>query len=475
MYRRNIHSLLATLAMGLAGFVTYQALLKPISPVPHSPVPPPIEQETPPRPLIPQHTPVVSTPNDPSADRALDPSAIPASEITQLLASIRGELEDNHLQAAEQKLTGVPSSALNDPKVASYVALLWNNLGLAQEQEDGTKAAVKAFQKAAALDGGNPVIHLNLAHAYWELRDPALNEAFLTRLLNLAPQNPFPHVALAELLYDQDHLADAATHLAQATERAGKDPRVQSYLAAVTAKVRHTDTVESRMAARNSLHFLVKFDGGEDPDTWTTALEILEEAYREIGQRLNYFPTKPITVVLHTAATFQSATGSPAWADGLYDPVLGRIHIPTRGATTDTAWLTHVLRHEYVHALLHDRLEGHITALPVWLNEGLAMQLAGDPWPDLDQAMPQGGSVLHLKSLEGGWGRFQEPVARLAYLEANSATHYLIERYGMNQIGELLTAFKTKAPVETVLHNQLFLSYDQFHQQWLDTFLHKRT
>ena len=315
---------------------------------------------------------------------------------------------------------------------------------------------------------------MNLAHAYWELRDPALNQDFLNSLMTLAPNEPFPHLAMADLLYEQDQLSEAARHLTQATERAGKDPRVQSYLATVTEKVRHTDAVESRMNARSSSHFLVKYDGAEDHSTWTTVLEILEEAYRETGQRFGHFPARPIVVVLHTKDTFQTATGSPAWADGLYDPTLGRIQIPTQGATTDTKWLTHVLRHEYVHALLHDRLEGQIGSLPVWLNEGLAMQLAGDPWPDLDQAMPNGGSVLHLRYLEGGWGQMPQNVVTLAYLEANSATHYLIERFGMSRVVDLLDAFKAKATVATALQDKIFLSYDQFHQQWLDTFLHKR-
>ena len=41
--------------------------------------------------------------------------------------------------------------------------------------------SVKAFKKAVALDPQNPVAHLNLAHAYWGLRDPALTEEFLQR------------------------------------------------------------------------------------------------------------------------------------------------------------------------------------------------------------------------------------------------------------------------------------------------------
>ncbi|MEQ1794993.1 MAG: hypothetical protein ABL970_12465 [Nitrospira sp.] len=474
MYRRNIQHVLIPLAVSLALFLAYQLYFKAVwttIPAPQAPRTTDDSSES--------HTAGLQAEPPPTEEeirqvRGIDPTIVPETDSSRLLEAIRDDIEKKHLPVAERRLLDLTPSVLADSHAKPYVAILWNNLGLEQERLDGTKTSVNAFKKAAALDGANPIIQLNLAHAYWELRDPALNQDFLNSLIALAPNEPFPHLAMADLLYGQDQLSEAAQHLAQATERAGKDPRVQSYLATVTEKVKHTGAVESRMSARSSSHFLVKYDGAEDQSTWTTVLVILEEAYREIGQRLSYFPARPIVVVLHTKGTFQTATGSPAWADGLYDPTLGRIQIPTQGATTDTTWLTHVLRHEYVHALLHDRLEGQIGSLPVWLNEGLAMQLAGDAWPDLDQAMPHGGSVLDLRYLEGGWGQMPNNVATLAYLEANSATHYLIERFGMSRVGDLLDAFKAKATVATALQDKIFLSYDQFHQQWLDTFLQKR-
>ncbi len=475
MYRRNITHILIPLAFCLGIFIAYHLFLKELWITIPQAVEPVADREPSPTIQAASHDQEGPTDDELKQTRTINPAVVPDTPSSEILEAIRDEIEKKNLALAERKLTELSPSLLSDEKSKPYVAILWNNLGLEQEHLDGTKVSVKAFKKAATLDSTNPVIQLNLAHAYWELRDPALNQDFLTTLMSLAPHEPFPHLAMADLLYEQDHLTEAATHLAQATERAGKDPRVQSYLATVTAKVRRTDAVESRMTARNSAHFMVKYDGAEDQGTWATVLEILEEGYRDIGQRFNHFPAKPIVVVLHTKDTFQSATGSPAWADGLYDSVLGRIQVPTQGATTDTKWLTHVLRHEYVHALLHDRLEGQITSLPVWLNEGLAMQLAGDPWPDLDQAMPNGGSVIHLRYLEGGWGQLPQNAATLAYLEANSATHYLIERFGMARVGELLNAFKVKATVAMALQEKLFLSYDQFHQQWLDTFLQKRS
>jgi hypothetical protein len=316
---------------------------------------------------------------------------------------------------------------------------------------------------------------MNLAHTYWEQRDRALNAEFLTKLMKLAPEEPFPHLAMAELLQEQDDLSEAAKHLSQATDKARQDPALQSYLAAVTTKVHRTQSVESKMAARNSAHFVVKFDGEEDQGTWTSVLEILEDAYREIGQKFGHFPSKPIMVVLHTKDSFQGATGSPAWADGLYDPSLGRIQIPTQGATTDTKWITSVLRHEYVHALLHDRLGTSTGALPTWLNEGLAMQWAGDRWPDLDQATQEEINVIPLTYLEGSWGALPAGTSTVAYLEANSATRYMIERWGMARVDELLNALQAGSTVANAFQNKLFISYEQFQHQWIESFEQNRS
>jgi hypothetical protein len=407
--------------------------------------------------------------------RTLEHPAIPGSPHETLLTAIRDEIEKRNLPLAETKLMALSQTVISDAKTKPVVAVLWNNLGLEQEALHGTQISVKAFKKAAALDSSNPVILLNLAHAYWEQRDPALNRDLLEQLIRLAPEEPFPHLAMAELLHEQNQSPEAVKHLAHAADRVQRDPALRSYLASVTAKVQRMESVESRMTAKTSEHFMVKFDGAEDHGAWTAVLDILEEAYREIGQKFGHFPSKPIVVVLHTRDSFQGATGSPAWADGLYDPTLGRIQLPTQGATTDTKWLTSVLRHEYVHALLHDRLGMSSGSLPTWLNEGLAMQLAGDSWPDLDEALHGNVTLIPLTYLEGPWGALPADAATLAYLEANSATHYLIERWGMAQVDGLLKAFKARTSAATAIQNTLFVSYEQFHHQWLESFEQKRS
>lgn len=470
MYQRNITHILVPMGLVLALIIGYHLFIKPSLQTNAAPTEV-IEAVTPPPPPPASAPRVVET----SPVRVIDHAVIPNSSHDKLLETIRDDIDKRNLPLAETQLTALPPALLDNAQIKSFVAVLWNNLGLQQEQLHGTQASIKAFKKAATLDDSNPVILMNLAHAYWEQRDPELNQGLLDKLIRLAPEEPFPHLAMAEILHEQGQPAEAAQHLAHAADRVRKDPALQSYLASVTEKIHRMESVESRMATRNSTHFTVKFNGAEDHGTWTTVLDILEDAYREIGQKFGHFPSKPIVVVLHTKESFQGATGSPAWADGLYDPTLGRIQIPTQGATTDTKWLTNVLRHEYVHALLHDRLGSSTGALPTWLNEGLAMQWAGDAWPELDQAVRGEGTVIPLSYLEGPWGTLPADAATLAYLEATSATRYLIERWGMAQVNELLKAFKARASVPMAIQNKLFVSYEQFHQQWLNSFGQKRS
>lgn len=467
MYRRNIFHILYPVACLIGLFVVYQAWFKPTY-LPTSPPDQPhavVEdsQDTPP---TPHHD---GPPElEPKQTRLIDPSVVPKTMHYELLETIRDEIEKGHVKTAETKLSDLPVTIVDDNHTRPYLSILWNNLGIQQEKHGGTAVSIKAFKKAASLDAKNPIVQLNLAHAYWELRDPAMTQDFLEQLVALAPNEPFPHLALADLFQDRDQLGEAVRHLDQATALAGKDPAVQSYLRTVTAKVRGTEKSDARLTSRNSAHFTVKFDGEADQATWAVVLEILEEAYREIGQKFGHFPSKTIVVVLHSKSTFQSATGSPVWADGLFDPVLGRIQVPTQDALADRAWLTRVLRHEFVHALLHDQLGPAGSAIPTWLNEGLAMELSGDRWSDLDQIMKQEFTLIPLPALEGEWGGLSSDAAIVAYLEANSAVHYLIDRFGMPRVQELLTHLKARQALSAAMQSQLSMSYEQFQSRWVD-------
>jgi len=414
-------------------------------------------------------SPVQSSSSDPAQALLAETGEAPPSLYAAELEAIRLLIEQGKEAVAEAKLVALPPEALGDPQIRKYAATLWNNLGVTQAKARGIAAGVSAYKTAVALDPAQPKAHLNLVFAYWSLKDPALTRELLEKTIGLVPDDPFPHLALADLLYEKDDLAGAASHLDIATQRAAQDSTLKTFLEFVTAKVKREHRVEQKFLSRESSHFTVKFDGEDDHAVWNRVAEILEDAYRDIGQKFGYFPDKPIMVVLHTRETFQSATGSPAWADGLFDPLGGRIKVPTQGALTDQAWLTRVLRHEFVHALLHQRMGGRLGAVPTWLNEGLAMQLAGDPWPDIDQLVRGQVTLIPLNHLEGGWGGLPSNAATVAYLEANSATLYLIDRFGMEKVREIIGLLADGQPIGAAVQDRLFIPYDQFQRRWVDT------
>jgi tetratricopeptide (TPR) repeat protein len=436
----------------------------PAAPAPIASAPPPL---TVPSQDSSQAPSLVASPSSlPSGQlRPFAPGSLPGSQHAAALEAIHGLIERGQDTEAESRLAALPPEALDNDQIRQAVAVLWNNLGAVRRQSRGTAAAVPAFKSAVALAPRDQTLRLNLVHAYVETRDPALSREFLEETIQLAPNDPVAHLALAELLYDRDDLAGAALHLEHGRQRTPAGSPQRPYLDLVAARVSRAEKAEQKFSARESSHFLVKFNGNEDHDTWTKVLDILEDAYRDIGQKFSYFPAKPITVVLHTKDSFQGATGSPAWADGLYDGVLGRIQIPTQGALTDQAWLARVLRHEFVHALLHQRTEG--ARIPQWFNEGLAMQLAGDnAWPDLDKVAQGEMTLIPLSRLEGGWGGFPPNLATVAYLESNSATAYLIDRYGMGKVQDIIEALAGRQPMAAAVKDRLMVSYDEFQQRW---------
>jgi hypothetical protein len=137
-----------------------------------------------------------------------------------------------------------------------------------------------------------------------------------------------------------------------------------------------------------------------------------------------------------------------------------------------TLWQT--VRHEFVHALLSDQLGPAGSAVPTWLNEGLAMELSGDRWSDLDQIRKQEFTLIPLPALEGVWGGLSSDAATVAYLEANSAVHYLIDRYGMHRVQALLAHLKARQGLSAAMQSQLSLSYEQFQSRWMDQLQERR-
>ena len=328
-------------------------------------------------------------------------------------------------------------------------AALWNNLGIQQEKFGGIAISVKAFKQAVMLNPKHPIALINLTQAYWGLRDPSLTPEFLQTVIRYAPNDLFPHLALADILIERGNTNGAAAQLKAVETQAASDPNLRPYFQQLSARLPHTEPAQPQTAQRKpetatppvtltrtmpneptpapvpapntaaqkatqlappsappretpatplsppgTEHFVVKFDGAAAPDVWTQIRSILEYAYQDMTQKFGHTPATPIQVVLHTGQSFPAEVGTPAPADMLFDAPSTTIHIPTVNAMEDLALLSRVVRHEFAHALIQEKMGAQKQALPTWLAEGLAIQLAEDPWPDLDDMKEKSGTLI---------------------------------------------------------------------------------
>lgn len=427
----------------------------------------------------------------------------PGRAPNEALSEIRRELERGNLSETARRLRELAPSQPGQVGVEKFLVAMWNNLGVQQKKVRGPDIAVEAFRRAVALDPANPVANLNLAHAYWELHAPALTREFLDRVIRLNPGEPFPRIVMAERLIGAGDQEAAARYLAAATERAVLDPTLRASAERLAVKIRRSglsvvssrssvdlnetatsrapvvetdktgapanDKIESPVEPSLETgqdHFVVKFVGTEDRETWERVRAVLEYAYREIGGKLGPYPSAPISVVLHPDEPFLDLTGTPAWADMLFDSASGEIHLPLQGALNDLARLSRVIRHEFVHALLQDRIGSNMGELPTWIVEGLAMQLAEDPWPDVEEANEAALALMPLGRLEGPWSRLSKESLPGAYLEAQLATRTLLDRYTPAKVRQLLTSRGDGKNLHAVMRARFPLTDDMVQARW---------
>ena len=512
MYRRDISSVIRFFGIFLALFVLYQVWIKP------SYFPPPTSQPDQPlesRPLIDELSFPLENPTllEPPQTRLINPGDAPSAKLKQL----RNDLDRGDYHTVEAGLKKLSPNLLVAQHEKQFAAALWNNLGVHQEKFSGSMVSVKAFKQAVALAPKNPIALLNLTQAYWELRDEALTPEFLESVIRVAPHDAFAHMALADILIEKGNMAEATRHLDLAQGRAKADPYLGAYFQRLTGRLsrpavasrNHTAPAATPLTAPSSTQpappetgaqpsplvrqepstapvvptqsgettdgslksgpgerFTFTFDGKSDPETAMRIRSILNYAHEEISKKFGYTPTAAFPVVLHTNQKFATDGGSPFEADKLYDINTFTIHLPVDGAMEDLAILSRVLRHQFAHAFLHDKMRGHIDQVPTWLVEGLAIQLAEDPWPALEEIKHKSAFTIPLSSLEKGWDRTQRDKLELAYLESATAVQSLLDRFGMYGIRQIMNLLQAGQSLEGAMKQKWSLSYEQFQKEW---------
>jgi tetratricopeptide (TPR) repeat protein len=295
----------------------------------------------------------------------------------------------------------------------------------------------------------------------------------LQKIIKEDPNDLRAYALLGELYYQNDRLSNAI----EAWEKVLEADPFNEGIKSVLAKAQREHKTHSEFTHEVTRHFRIKFEGSENRDLYKTVLDMLEDAYGEVGKTLSFYPDHEIIVFLYTGQQFFDVTRAPAWSGGIFD---GKIRVPAKGYEDYLERLRQILFHEYTHAVIHQMTEHGVSkvnrrmdsGIPTWLHEGIAQYMEPDGMQDnvdlrLESLVKQ-GAFLDLSKLQGSFLGFNTQLAGLAYDESLSAVKFMIDEFGPYSVQRLLAALANQKDMDGAMRDAIFISYEEFQNRWVE-------
>ena len=330
--------------------------------------------------------------------------------------------------------------------------------GVIAMQAGNSDQASRYFEQALQATSDQPNLlewHAIALSASGRYADAAYE---LERASNLQPDSPRLLQLLGMARYDADRTADAIDAWKRSIDLT-PDPNTERLL----RKAQRELQVEERSSKSESRHFTLHYQGDRiTPGLQQELLASLENQYQDLSRQFGYEPSSNIIVILYTQKEFVDITEAPAWAGALND---GKLRIPIGGLSSMNPEVERVLKHELTHSFVANLAGGRC---PTWLNEGLAEMMesrsSASFAPQLAPLFVQ-HKAIPFRALEGGFTRFSNLQAQVAYAESLAAVEYLRNRYGMNEILRMMESIGSGEPAEQALRNGTGLDYSDLEHR----------
>lgn len=372
-------------------------------------------------------------------------------------------LKTDQWEKAIEKLTETYETTASDPNLKYYLAYCCEQLAAIAVKEKRLKDAINQLESAVQYVNDQPRLYMGIGGCYLSLSLYEEAEEAFSQVIQLQPNHFTAHKMLGEIYYLTNNMDDARTHWEKALEIKPDDEYTKKRMTQLKKYDRMAGDLETEVDAM----FSVSFNGTRKPELRELVLTLLEEISRRVGQELNLYPKRQIPVILLTNQAFFDITGSPQWAGGVYE---GHIKVPVDHY--DAKLLRVVLAHEYVHAVIFDRISFRC---PWWLNEGLAQYLSGDRWGNnrklqLAAQFIKEGNVPRLEELPGNLLRSGDTKGvQIAYALGLSAVQYFVDNYGISDMQYVLDLMAEGKDFGSVINQITGYSFAEFQENWKET------
>ena len=291
--------------------------------------------------------------------------------------------------------------------------------------------AIRHYRTGLEIEATRAEIYADLSKSYemvgrW---DDALD--CLNRALELSPDHPTV-LRRRERIQEEKQVYEALLHGCDLDPEPPEDLLLES-----------TDTGSCPRIRRE--RFVLECDDTISLNTSWSLCQLIEQTSRELGELLQCYPTREVSVVLedielHDDVEIQEhiPANSTFSLSGVSD-YGGHIRLTTSiYEEPNPGLLLALIRHEWVH-LLVDILAHR--RCPVWFNEGLA-QILARPLMEFERTRLRRAyhkcQFLRIDELQQQFGNMPPDRRKLAYLQSTGFMEYLIHRNGFSRIYDFL-------------------------------------
>lgn len=281
--------------------------------------------------------------------------------------------------------------------------------------------------------------------------------------LQYDPRNALAYELIGDIYYFQQRMPEAKRNYQEAFKLQPRDT-----LKKKLERLREETIVEKDLSTYREQHFIIKYRDDDKAYDGFEVREMLRDLYGTISKDFGYYFNHKVVVLLYSRDEFRKLTELPHWASAVYD---GKIRIPAYHNDMSDQEFRALTAHEMTHAFVAAMSRGRA---PVWINEGLA-EFEEDKFKKNNltffKTAARSGKLIGLDALMTMTALDQKDtqVVSLFYEQAFHLTSYLVDRYGMFRIKQLLEEFGKGKTSDEALRSVLRISVERLEREWKDT------
>ncbi len=356
----------------------------------------------------------------------------------------------------------VPLQKLSGLETDKGAALELNAKGV-QELAGGKEGeAVATLREAHRVTPADPVIRRNLsvALARFAMSPEHSGEQSLEILqesLDLWPSNPEGLDGMSTVHFRNARYGEALDYASRLQLVLPDRPDLDAY-------VKHLKERASRvegMVSEEGDRFRLLYSGKRKLEYEGEILGVLQTEMDALTVALGIFPEDPVDVLIMTGDLGERSDPLDPLVDGLYD---GQIRLYVEDGIDDREQLISTVRHEMVHALLHEAAG----RLPGWVHEGLAQKVGEDPSEEVidsarryvARALKKGYNV-NLDSLDASFITMEREERARAYATSLLFMDWMVNRFGESFIPRFVSEISTGRESSLAVQNVAGTPFEQ--------------